>query len=207
VNKDDVVKATIDIETGGRGVLIQGDYIITAAHCIPPPKHNSDMEKYWMLESDYASLTIITVTARIKVTPYVIERIKDVAILGPMDDQIFPDESDKFTRFCEEVQPVSLWSEDVELFKRFPIYVYNYDKKWVKGEAQQCTEDAPQLAITTNKQVVGGASGGPVVNENGDLVGVISLSSICVGKNDKCVGMIPRPHMTLPVWIIRKIMR
>jgi len=205
MNQEDVAKAIVDLDPEGRGVFVTGNYIITAAHCIPPPVMDAGHEQFLMLTSDDYLIQVKTTIGKIIVTPYIIERIRDIAVLGALDNQRFIDEAEEFEEVCEQITPVKLWQEDMELFKPFPVYAYNLDRTWTKSIAKQCAANAPNLAIMFDEQIKSGASGGPIINENGELVGIISTSSI-VSPGIKSTGPCPRPHMTLPAWIMRLIM-
>jgi hypothetical protein len=56
--------------------------------------------------------------------------------------------------------------------------------------------------VTFSAQVEGGTSGSPVIDDNGLLVGVISH---CAENPAACNGLMPRPHLALPVWIWNQI--
>jgi V8-like Glu-specific endopeptidase len=59
--------------------------------------------------------------------------------------------------------------------------------------------------VDSDIQIEGGTSGGPVINEKGELLGVVSTSSIIHEQNEKSTGQIPRPHLALPLWIYKEI--
>ena len=75
---------------------------------------------------------------------------------------------------------------------------------WVGGEATQCATEATRLWLHTDEDVGGGTSGGPVVNENGELLGVVSFFGGTDGVHRS--GAIARPHLTLPQWALRKLL-
>ena len=75
------------------------------------------------------------------------------------------------------------------------------------GNCPQCAEDASSLVVEADEQIEGGTSGGPVVNELGELVGIVSHSSQETDESRKSRGSIPRPHLALPAWVLQKMAR
>lgn len=195
-----VSNATVKIlKSGGQGVLVKGNFIVTAAHCIEAKYDGS------MVLGDYFIEEIETIHGKLKVTPWAIEPVKDIAILGSLDDQTFYDESNQFEEFCEKVKPISLFLDQLKHYQHFPIYIYSHEKKWIKGKATNwwIYKDFPMIGIETEKNIKGGTSGGPIVNEQGKLVAVVSNAGGPIGIHR--LGRAPRPHLALPVWISRCI--
>jgi hypothetical protein len=184
---------------GGRGVLVSGNLIITAAHCIDYSTNGQ------MMLGDLYIENIKTAKGEIKASPLAVEPVSDIAVLGSLDSQAFADDADRFDRFCECTKPVPLCTKDFDLFKKFPVYISNHDGKWVRGMATQGNTNANALAIEADEQIEGGASGGPIITESGELVGIVSQFNESHGDG-KCDGMTPRPHISLPVWVCRKIL-
>jgi hypothetical protein len=63
-------------------------------------------------------------------------------------------------------------------------------------------EHGDSVFMRFDEPIHGGTSGGPVIDENGFLVSVISWSS--EGRDTH--GSVPRPQLALPVWIVKRIM-
>ena len=72
------------------------------------------------------------------------------------------------------------------------------------GRAMQTWEDAPTLVVEADEQIEGGTSGGPIIDDSGELVGVVSNFSIATGGPYKSQGTTPQPHLALPVWVCRR---
>jgi hypothetical protein len=199
-----VANATVTIlKTGGQGVLIKNGFIVTAAHCIEFKCDGS------MVSGDYFIEEIETIHGKFKVSPWAVEPVNDIAILGPLDGQVFPDEELGFEEFCEKVKPIPLFLAKLKQFEKFPIYVYTHKKTWLEGEATKWSpeKDSPSIGIDYKEQIEGGTSGSPIINERGELVGIVSNASIKTPGFDKCKGTAPRPHLALPIWISRSIRR
>jgi len=173
--------------------------ILTAAHCT-----NFTCEG-WMVLGQYYIEEIETTAGKFKVTPVAIEPMSDIAVLGALDGQTFPDEEEQFEEFCAHVAPVPICRKDFELFQEFPVYIHTHKRTWIEAEAQLCRPGGEMLWIEASQQIESGTSGGPVVTGAGELLGIVSHASIMTEGVPESMGRIPRPHLTLPVWVWRRI--
>lgn len=191
-------QATVSLlKLRGRGVLVDGNIILTAAHCI-----NFETTGGMVLGDYYIEDIKTAKGVKFKVRPIAVEPVADIAALGSVDDQVLPEEADAFEGFCETTKPVRLCVCDFKVFKSFPVFVLNANGKWVRGYAQKCKDDANSFWFETEEGLKGGASGGPIVNSSGELVGIVSHFS---GTKVMKEGLTPRPHLTLPVWVCQRI--
>jgi len=196
----DVAEATVTLlKKGGQGVLVDGDLIITAAHCID---FRCEGE---MVLGDHFIERIKTGQRELKAAPRAVEPVSDLAVLGSLDGQQFSKEAEDFEEFCEHTKPVRLCRSDFALFRKFRVHIHTHFGKWLTGSAMQCGEDAQALAIEADEKIEGGTSGGPIINDSGELVGIVSNSTDQPGMQCKFEGLAPRPHLALPVWVCRRI--
>lgn len=196
-----VADATVTLlRKGGLGVLVRGNLIITAAHCID---FRCDGP---MALGDHFIEEIKTAEGELKVTPHAVEPVNDLAVLGSLDEQVFWREAEDFERFCEHTKPVPLCRSEFALFRKFRVRIYTHKGTWVTGSAEQCCEDAQVLAVDADEQIEGGTSGGPIVNDAGELVGIVSNFTLATDGQQKSNGLAPRPHLGLPVWACRRIL-
>lgn len=190
-----VEKATVKLpEKGGQGVLVTGGVIMTAAHCIDCTCDGS------MVLGDYFIIEIETTSQNLKVQPLAVEPISDIAILGSLDDQVFPEEDDKFMEFCRVTDPVPLYLKEFRPKQKMGIHIYTHEGTWVAGTVTAMKKDANKLCLEADDIIKGGTSGGPIVNDSGELVAVASLVSESNGDT-KSSGMVPCPYLALPLWI------
>ncbi len=195
MNKSDIANATVTLlGLGGRGVLVPGNVITTAAHCVNFSTTGGMVLGDWHIEGIETSKGENLLTS-----PYAVEPITDIALLGAPDDQEFYEEANRFEEFCERTKPVPLCLDEYELMQEFPVFTLTHKGTWVSGSAIQVRENAPTLFIEFDEQIEGGTSGSPIVNVSGELVGIISNASISKTSN----GSAPRPHLALPVWVYR----
>ncbi len=196
-----VEKATVTLlGKGGQGVLVNNNMIITAAHCIAYECQGD------MILGEYFIENIKAGERQLKVTPLAVEPVSDIAVLGSLDDQEFSKDADDFEKFCEDTNPVPLCRKgDLVSFQKFPVHIYTHKGTWVTGCAEQVSENGKLLAIEAAEQIDGGTSGGPIINDSGELVGIASNFSFAAEAQHKSTGSAPRPHLALPVWVCRQI--
>jgi hypothetical protein len=207
------------IEEGGQGVLVNdsdgGMLIVTAAHCVVFGKSefsrqlnvelelNRQLNVEEVIQGDLFRQTVKINDREFTVRPLAVEPYADIAVLGALDDQEFPDEADAFLTFCADIEPVPLCQKDLEFGDEFPVHVYTHKGQWVTGNA--IYNGGPMLFIEFNEQIEGGTSGGPIINDSGELVGVASsATNIETSILGKCVGTQPYLALALPVWVSRR---
>ena len=133
--------------------------------------------------------------------PFAVEPVEDVAVLGALDA---PEHAERFEDFCKRATPLKLCDEEFALFDPFPVHVFTHEGEWVSGRAQQGQTNGTALHVAFEEPIPGGTSGSPVINNDGEVVGIISWVSE-PNSSRQCGGSAPRPLLTLPVWIVRQI--
>ena len=195
----DVEKATVTLlGKGGLGVFVGDGLIITAAHCI----NYNRREGVMAVLSEYLIEKIKTGERELKIALLAVEPISDLAVLGSLDSEIFYDESEDFDKFCDQTKPVPLCS-DFELFRKFKVHIYTHKGTWVTGSAEYRQPAGHSLAVKFDEQIEGGTSGGPIINDSGELVAIISQSNLA-SEGQRCIGRAPCPYFALPVWVYRR---
>lgn len=185
-----VEAATVSLtKKGGRGVLVGGGLILTAAHCV-----EYRTEGAMALGDHFLEPFTSAGGEKLIVCPVIVEPVSDIAVLGPLDGQTFYEDCERFEEFSEHTKPVPLCLDEFELLSPFPVYIYGCDG-WTRSTAQLCRRDANLIAFEFGTQFKPGTSGSPVTNESGQLVGIVSHD-----------GAAPRPHLALPVWICQRIL-
>jgi hypothetical protein len=191
--KTRVARATVRLSrTGGRGVLVPGGYVLTAAHCIK-----------WvgtgrmLLLGDHFVEEVKTADSRkFLLSPHAVEPVTDIAVLGEPDPAEFAEEAEAFEAFREAVEGVPMSAHAPEWGQPAPVYVLARDGKWIPGTVtRQGHPVLPGggLTLKIERPLRGGDSGGPVVDGEGNLVGVVS--------NGKKIGTIPLAYLALPRWV------
>jgi hypothetical protein len=189
--------ATVTVRKGdgkGRGVLVSGQLILTAAHCV-----TYDLEGSMVL-GDYFLQEIETSHGVLLVTPLAVEPVFDIAVLGALDGQEFPDDVEAFEAWCETVTPVAVCRDTLPLAHPSPVALYTHTNSWITGTATVPRDEAPSIWLEMAEATERGTSGSPIVTASGAIVGIASNMG-----GDGTVGRAPRPHLALPVWVVRRI--
>jgi len=196
---DAVVKATVKLPCmGGQGVLVGGGLILTAAHCL-------DYDSTTGVQITLGDQPLIEVETadglNFMLTPWVIESVSDIALLGPPDNQSYGEDVEKLEDFCFKTKAVPIF-RGVLIGASVPIMIRSHKQRWINGTVEQHGLSSHRVGIRADEQVEGGTSGGPIVTKEGHLVGIVSQSSETGGP---CIGVTPRPHLALPSWAAKLI--
>lgn len=179
---------------GGQGVLVNGNFIITAAHCV-----NFSLDTGMMMQDINPQKIITSSGTEIMVNILAVEPVSDIAVLGIIDAQEFPEEAGKFEKFCNLTRPVEFFRKDFDLFVEYPAHIYTHLGEWVSCTVERTFPTANKLVINPEKAIQPGTSGSPVVNDAGELIGVVSF-----GAKD---GTIPFLRSSLPVYLYKAMQK
>lgn len=192
----EIIDATVRLTEGGQGVLVEGNVILTAAHCINGSTENAGIPNGGLI------VEVETTKGKLLTTLIAIEQICDIAALGPPGNQVGPKECLAYREFCEATKQVEICPDEYELFETIPITIRSHRSTWINGVAHQDQPHANRLVVVVNGQVERGTSGGPILNQYFELVGLVSFFS---DNGDECDGLAPRPHLALPNWLVREM--
>ena len=145
--KDRVRRATVSVikdrktDSKGRGVLVPGGFVLTAAHCVP-----------WSGEGDmplgeYFNVRLIDSEGREQVgSVCAAEPVTDIAVIGEPDAQAFYREWEEFQDFVESTAPVPVSDDQYTFRQSFPIHVFTHQEPLACGQRRV-------LGRTRNKSV------------------------------------------------------
>ena len=222
-----VVKATVKLpKQKGQGVLVthgpkgsRGGYVITAAHCLVLNRRIIN----FLRDGERVFYDVRTADgSEFRMTPFMVEPVQDVAVLWPLDNQepAFEKDCKTYLDCCNRIAPVRIRMKpypvnlDV-LFKReevdpsviqtHRIHIYSHRGRWIHGVASTGPRNGSRILYAKmEEEIEGGMSGGPVVDDNGELVSVVSMATGSRDKGSK-EGHSPVLSVTLPTWILRRI--
>jgi len=100
---------------------------------------------------------------------------------------------------------MSISLEDWPLRTPIPIFIYTSRGTWLEGVAQQHTLEAHTLHIEVPGGIEDGTSGSLILTTTGALVGIVSNANETFEGAQACLFAAPRPHLTLPAWVVRRI--
>lgn len=158
--KSHVVNIEVQGEWQGQGVVV-AEYVLTAAHCLPVPESDcllADQTYVRVRRPDGKTGTMQAVF---------IDATGDVAALAVIDDDPF---------FLDDIEPMHVsfeWSGATvfESRPRRPGRYFAHDAGVV--EMQWCESNLGMACLWPARPINGGTSGGPIVNAEGLLIGII----------------------------------
>ena len=204
--RSDVAAATVkvrgyqsDSEKVGLGVLVEGGYLLTAAHCL---EYDNDTGARITL-GEHVFYEVETARGeKLNVAPVFIESISDIAVLGPLDRYSYDEEwIAAYEAFIERTRPVPLWNG--RNAGAFGIRIHSHKKTWISGKATIGTAGQPYIWIKTEERIEGGTSGGPIINDSGELVSVVTAAGGYLGMTNE--GHAPLLRYALPAGIFREM--
>jgi hypothetical protein len=198
-----VERATVRlVERGGRGVLVTGQFIITATHCIDwSGTAGMAMGEVYTADIETAS------GAKFRLGAVACDPVSDVAVLGELDCQDCPDDPGAFEEWCEQVKPVPLSILQLESGQSCSVFIFTHKGEWLAGRVARL--DRPgrlpgsSLALFA-EGIESGTSGSPVVTADGMLLGIVS-HTISNQRPGKACGTMPVANMSLPHWVLAQI--
>lgn len=195
-----------DLEKVGLGVLAGGGLLLTAAHCL---EYDNDTGARAIL-GEHVHYEIETAGGdALKAAPLFIESISDIAVLGPLDRYAYDAEwVEAYESFLERTKPVPLWGGGGEGpapvdAGEFGIRIRTHGKRWTAGTASFFGAGRPHLWMQTDERIEGRMSGGPIVNDSGELVSVVTVAGGYLGSTNQ--GHAPLLRQALPDWLFREI--
>jgi|RhiMetdeSRZDD1v2_1073273.scaffolds.fasta_scaffold03808_4 hypothetical protein len=186
----------------GLGVLVPDGVIVTAAHLLerkPIRGRRGGWSDCVMIEAGRAMF---------RAGVRAIDTKLNIAVLTGPDGY----DAAAFANFCDSTVPVSLYTDDIPHDEKTRLYgipddatsieiaghVLTHNNGWLGAHVQHIgREDSPFHFVTTAVPVDGGTSGGPVIADDGRLLGVISY--LDRGRND---FTITRVHLAAPVCFV-----
>lgn len=196
--RETVRRATVRLTAkGGQGVLVPGPFVVTACHCV-----DFSATGGMALGDHFIEPLQTNDGATLKAAPKAVEAIADVAVLGSLDDQVFPEDAIAFQEWCEQTLPVLLCRNDYGFNEKFPVHVLSHKGEWITGTATGGMPNSLLLWVEWDQQIEGGTSGSPILNDAGEIVAIVSC---CSEGAVNCNGANPRPMLALPAWILSEI--
>jgi S1-C subfamily serine protease len=192
-----VTEATIKTQSGAQGVLIPGGFILTATHCL-------SWDAHYHHPDNYISNTIATRAGQEILTRVVFaDPASDLAVLGWTSDDD-PEAASALEAWCATPIQIS------EPLAGTPVHILTHLGEWMRGEI--VSDDYSiridgRFCILTDREIPSGTSGGSVVDDEGRIVGVVSVtvSTPSPHQSGKYIGTCPAVCLALPQWVLNRI--
>lgn len=180
--KKDVESSLVKVRHGkgswGTGFIVEHGFIITACHCLPR------LPDPMRMGEDHILLQIKRFSAKrpeALVEAAYLDPCGDVAVLRSLDNQAACDEAEKFERIIDNLIPLKVNLEPLQRFKKVRVHVRTFRGEWLSGEATVVGHSARHLPIRLDNQkarISGGTSGSPVFDDQGNVIGVMTASTL-----------------------------
>jgi len=160
-----VVSIEVDGVWDGQGVIVAGEIVLTAAHCLPVPES-------WFSLADECIVQVQRHDGKIgRMKAIFIDAVGDIAALEMCEGDL---------PFLDGVEPIltSLeWSGSLSFEDRpfHPGEFFAHDNGVVAATWREIADGLATL--TPDKRINGGTSGGPIVDTDGRLIGIVGNSS------------------------------
>jgi hypothetical protein len=172
----------VGIPRGGRGFLIHGGQIVTAAHCLPRwptiGRRHTDfpgdiiiIPKLRSLRSRHRTIGQVTFLCP----------TQDVAVIAAPEPD-WPGRGDPergawedYDDMLENLEPLTIRREPLPLCKPVRVHLYTADGEWLTGELTlQRPGPMSSTCAVFSSPIGGGTSGSPIVDDDGLVVGAVS---------------------------------
>jgi hypothetical protein len=198
--------AVVQVGKGGRGVILGGEYdrryIVTAAHCVPRSRYPHPHLANGFIELGiHKYVGSLNAKRAISVQMEVLNLVDDIAVLGSLDDQSCPAEADEYMEFtapCMAAGDAPAWVEpwNWQSISGEAGWVLSLDCVWTS-----CSVHRNGRFLSANgARIEPGMSGSPILNDKGDVIGIVSTGGGSYGENfHPCLAD------CLPPWLWRKL--
>ena len=200
---DELTASVIQVGDG-RGFIVESQdainsWIITATHCLPtlPPAHPGAI---W--SGTYKNLLgPLDGERRVWAECVFADPVADIAVLTGPDDQEL---SDKAAAFVELIlKPSKAFRVKAPSKTRLRVWLLTPANVWTSCQAELVCES---LSIRgANQGIVGGMSGSPILDDEGDAIGLVSTSGGAPDTVHTAGDVEPCLREALPGWLLRRL--
>ena len=76
--------------------------------------------------------------------------------------------------FEKKTEPMEICTRSFKVFKKYPVFVYTHEGKWITCQAHSYQEHSQSLWLEMNEAIKAGTSGSPILDKWGCVVGLVS---------------------------------
>jgi len=148
----------------GQGVVVPDQIVLTAAHCLPAPQETCFLADQLMARVRRPDGKIGIMQAAF------IDAVSDIAALVCLDEAPF---------FLDGIDPIAIsldWSRSLFFVDRQfkPGRFFSHDVGEVEMQWKEIANGS--AVMNPSRRIFGGTSGGPIVDEEGQLIGLVCNS-------------------------------
>lgn len=182
---------------GPQGVYIGNGFVLTASHCLKFDTYGG------IALDDYVIYYIDRPEGEpIWCSPVCIDPCSDLAVVGPCDSQALAERHSDFLSFFEDVVPIEIRRESLKLDESIGCETRTHLGTWVSGKMTRHS-DGPWVWLDADENIFGGTSGGPVVDDDGRILAVMSIAGGSDGELNS--GPHSIPSRWLPPWLLESV--
>ena len=179
---------------GPQGVYIGNGFVLTASHCLKFDTYGG------IALDDYVIYYIDRPEGEpIWCSPVCIDPCSDLAVVGPSDSQQLFERHWELLSFFKDVVPIEIRRDPLQLDESASCEIRTHLGTWVSGKMTRVS-DPPWVVLEADENIIGGTSGGPIVDDNGQILAVVSQA----GDNDAS-GSHSIPPLWLPSWLLASV--
>ena len=192
-----ISKLKVVVKVGsGQGFVVQSETIVTAAHCLPrfpPCFSNREDRTFPKLVSSLDGEPNIWAQCLFA------DPVANIAVLGPPEAEAgFYDECKAYNTLLQGIPAVSI----ADATEEGAAYLLTPDNTWSRCTVSHVRyAGAPLWIDDAAEGIFGSMSGSPIMNENGQAIGVVSG----ISNGARCGGPNPRLVSHLPGWLLQHL--
>lgn len=177
----------------GTGFLVGGEYVFTAARCLPSiPQSTRGTRVPVKIRSAHAGIRVQTLVEYF-------EPCSDFAILSDGDQS-----DNDFFRLADQVDSLRVACSLPRLDKELDVHTYTSKKQWVRGTTTINHPFAQRLIVEFEGAIPDGTAGAPIFDESGLVIGIVSPTEGPTTGPAHEVSAILLPN-ALPVWLAKML--
>lgn len=192
-----LLKSLVKVEgrpkSPGTGFLVGGEYVFTAARCLPSSAASTRGKR--------VPVTIRSPHAGIQVRALVeyVEPCSDFAILSNGDQS-----DNDFFRLADKVDSVRVACALPRLDKELDVYTCTSKKQWVRGTTTINHPFAQRLIVEFEGPIPDASVGAPIFDDRGLVIGIVSPTAGPATGPAHAVSAILLPN-ALPMWLVKML--
>ncbi len=188
-------------ELEGQGVLVKGGFVLTASHCLNWGRETGT----GVVLGDHCPIEIVCATGhKFRLGPIFLDAVSDLAVLGPLDNQVFPSDCESFEEFCQQVTALDICKVFPAERKEIPLKAWSHEGFEIDCSGTLWNTNAARIWV--KGPIRAGTSGGPIVTMDKELIAIVSMAGSPNPEIGIVAGRQPVVWRILPAFIREQIL-